>query len=147
MAEESEDIDAVCYCDEDHTSVSDALAVEFHLMRVAFLVCSSEKPYEYRKLFICALCGSPDVQPESVFAHRHLWIYVPFLCVEGIGILSRYCLHGDGSELVAAAYTFPVLYGLGSAPAVLSGCIRGIRYALVYGDTGVASGISLNKAV
>ena len=67
------------------------------------------------QFLICALCGSPDVQVEAVFAAT--------LTV---------ALHGVGAEFLALQHAVPGHYGLRGFPAELANRRSGERNAFIY---------------
>ena len=134
MGKEAEHVHAIVDCNDYDASPCDAFAVEFHFRRISHLKPAAEIPYEYRQAILCCLCGSPDVQIQTVLIHGNLRIDMPFPGIDVIRVKTRYRLHGDRRELCAEPLPLPWDDGLRCPPAVLSHRRCRERYPLKRGD-------------
>ena len=117
MRQKTEHVDAIVYRHHDNAAPGQTLAVKFHLRGVAALERAAEIPDIDRELLVSRDGGGPDIQIQTVLAHRNLGIHMPFARIEILGIRTGNILHRNGSEFQAVAHSLPIFRGLRRAPA------------------------------
>ena len=145
VGKQAEHVRPVVDRDEDHSSSRKALSVELHLSGVSSDKSSAEYPYHDRKPVFRGLCGSPDIEMQTVLAHREIHVPMPFFLVERT-VCPGVIRHVRRAVFQTVAHTFPGFYGLRDSPAVLSDRRRCKRYSLEYRDGHIAAIGSAHKA-